>query len=296
MSPLALALVVTAALCHAAWNLIAKKAGGGQALVLLIALLVVVLWAPLLPWLELEQVVNWGWKELLVLAASAGLHVVYYHCLMHGYAVADLSVVYPVARGSGPLLSSAGALLLLSERLSLLGALGALGVVGGVFLIAGGPAMLGGGRAQPSEQRRRVRQGLLWGALTGACIAGYTLVDGYAVKVLAIAPALAYFANNLLRVPLQLPLLAPARRAATLAVWRTRWRAALAIALLSPVSYVLVLHAMRMAPVSHVAPARELSMLFAAIAGGSLLGEGDRLLRLLGAGCIALGVAALALG
>jgi len=294
MSPLALALVLIAALCHAAWNLIAKQAGGGQALVLLIALLVLLVWAPLLPWLGLEQALHWGWKELLVLTGSAGLHVVYYHCLMQGYAVADLSVVYPVARGSGPLLSSAGALLLLAEPLSLLGALGALGVVGGVFLIAGGPGLFK--RAQQPEQRQRVHRGLLWGGLTGACIAGYTLVDGYAVKVLAIAPALAYYANNLLRVPLQLPLLAGHRRAATLEVWRTRWKAALAIALLSPVSYVLVLHAMRLAPLSHVAPAREVSMLFAALAGGSLLGEGDRLLRLLGALCIGLGVAALALG
>lgn len=294
MSPLALALVITAALCHAGWNLIAKKAGGGQALVLLIALLVVAIWAPLLPWLGVEQALQWGWKELAVLSASAVMHVVYYRCLMHGYAVSDLSVVYPVARGSGPLLSSAGALLLLAEPLSLLGALGALGVVGGVFLIAGGPGMFK--RAQDAEQRQRVRQGLLWGALTGACIAGYTLVDGYAVKVLAIAPALAYFANNLLRVPVQLPLLAGRQRAATLEVWRTRWKSALAIAVLSPISYVLVLYAMRLAPLSHVAPAREVSMLFAAIAGGSLLGEGDRLLRLLGALCIGLGVAALALG
>lgn len=294
MSPLALALVISAALCHAAWNLIAKKAGGGQALVLLIALLVLLVWAPLLPWLGVEQALQWGWAELAVLTASAALHVVYYRCLMQGYAVADLSVVYPVARGSGPLLSSAGALLLLSESLSLLGALGALGVVGGVFLIAGGPGMFRG--AQLPAQRQRVRQGLLWGGLTGACIAGYTLVDGYAVKVLAIAPALAYFANNLLRVPLQLPLLAGRQRAATLKVWRTRWKSALAIAVLSPISYVLVLYAMRMAPLSHVAPAREVSMLFAALAGGSLLGEGDRALRLLGAFSIGLGVAALALG
>jgi len=294
MSPLALALVLIAALCHAGWNLSAKKAGGGQALVLLIALLVLLVWAPLLPWLGLEQALQWGWRELAVLSASALLHVVYYRCLMHGYAVADLSVVYPVARGSGPLLSSAGALLLLSESLSLLGALGALGVVGGVFLIAGGPGLFK--QAQQPELRARTRQGLLWGGLTGACIAGYTLVDGYAVKVLAIAPALAQYANNLLRVPLQLSLLARGQRAATLAVWRTRWKAALAIAVLSPVSYVLVLYAMRMAPLSHVAPAREVSMLFAALAGGSLLGEGDRALRLLGALSIGLGVAALALG
>ena len=64
----------------------------------------------------------------------------------------------------------------------------------------------------------------------------------------------------------------------------------------SPIAYVLVLFAMREAPLSHVAPAREVSMLFAALIGGHLLGEGDRLARLCGAACIALGVTALALG
>jgi uncharacterized membrane protein len=59
---------------------------------------------------------------------------------------------------------------------------------------------------------------------------------------------------------------------------------------------VLVLYAMQSAPLSHVAPAREVSMLFAALIGGQLLGEGDRWLRLVGAGCIAAGVMALALG
>ena len=68
------------------------------------------------------------------------------------------------------------------------------------------------------------------------------------------------------------------------------------MAAISPVSYVLVLFAMQTAPLSHVAPAREVSMLFAALIGGQLLGEGDRGLRILGAACIAFGVMALALG
>jgi uncharacterized membrane protein len=79
-------------------------------------------------------------------------------------------------------------------------------------------------------------------------------------------------------------------------LWRAQWRYALVVGILSPVSYVLVLYAVQTAPLSHVAPAREVSMLFAALLGGHLLGEGQRGTRLLGAGCIALGVVALALG
>ena len=73
-------------------------------------------------------------------------------------------------------------------------------------------------------------------------------------------------------------------------------RYALIVGAISPVSYVLVLYAMQTAPLSHVAPAREVSMLFAALIGGHLLGEGDRAVRLVGALCIAVGVACLGLG
>jgi drug/metabolite transporter (DMT)-like permease len=77
---------------------------------------------------------------------------------------------------------------------------------------------------------------------------------------------------------------------------KAQWKAALLLAAISPVAYVLVLYAVQLAPLSHVAPAREVSMLFAALLGGKLLGEADRGLRLLGAACIAGGVIALALG
>ena len=77
---------------------------------------------------------------------------------------------------------------------------------------------------------------------------------------------------------------------------KTQWKYALFVGSISPVSYVMVLYAMQDAPLSHVAPAREVSMLFAALIGGQLLGEGDRLLRIVGAACIAAGVMALALG
>jgi uncharacterized membrane protein len=83
---------------------------------------------------------------------------------------------------------------------------------------------------------------------------------------------------------------------ATLGLWQRQWKYATYVGIISPVSYVLVLYAMQRAPLSHVAPAREVSMLFAALIGGQLLGEGERLLRLAGAAFIAVGVIALAVG
>jgi drug/metabolite transporter (DMT)-like permease len=293
MTPLALALVLAAAICHATWNLVAKKAGGGNFFVLISSMQVGVLWAPAAAWVGVNEVSGWGAGQWVILAASALIHVLYFRALLHGYRVSDLTVVYPVARGSGPLLSSAGAVIVLGETISATGALGAVAVVGGVFLIAGGPGLWR--KAHDPAQRERVHRGLRWGALTGACIATYTLVDGYAVKILMISPILVDYVGNVLRIPVMLPF-AMADRAAFARAWRAQWRAALVISVLGPLSYVMVLYAVRMAPLSHVAPAREVSMLFAALAGGTLLGESDRWLRILGAASIAAGVVALALG
>ncbi len=285
--------MVLAGLIHASWNIAAKKAGGDSRFAAFSGFVTILFWAPLGLWLGVRQLPGWGWTEWLLVAASAALHTVYFVVLLRGYRKADLTVVYPLARGSAPLLSSLTAILLLGEKLSAAGAAGIAAVVGGVFLIAGGPGLL---RASHDPARRqRVRKGMAYGLLSGAFIAGYTVVDGYAVKFILMSPILVDYIGSLAR----LSLLAPAvlRDPATArTMWKAQWKYAMFVGIISPVSYVLVLYAMQTAPLSHVAPAREVSMLFAALIGGQLLGEGDRLLRLLGAGCIAAGVLALALG
>jgi uncharacterized membrane protein len=110
-----------------------------------------------------------------------------------------------------------------------------------------------------------------------------------------MAPILVDYFGNLARMVLLAPTVLRDRAAARV-MWLTQWKYALFVGTISPVSYVMVLYAMQSAPLSHVAPAREVSMLFAALIGGQLLGEGDRLPRILGAACIAAGVMALALG
>lgn len=297
MPAAALALVLAAAFCHALWNLAAKRAGGDQRFVLLVALMIVPLWAPLAWWAAPPGGPGWGAVEWGFVLASAATHVVYFTVLLRGYRQSDLTVVYPVARGTGPLLSAAAAVLLLGETLSALGAAGVAAMAAGVFLIAGGPRLIAllRGTAHDAADAARVSAGLLWGAATGVTIAGYTVIDAYAVTVLAMSPILFDYAGNLLRIPFLLPA-ALRDPAATRDGWRRQWRAALVVAALSPLSYIMVLYALRLAPLSHVAPAREVSMLFAALLGGRLLGEGDRGLRLVGAACIAAGVGCLALG
>ena len=293
MSLQAFALILLAGLIHAGWNIAAKKAGGDARFAFFSSLLLVLVWAPLAWWVGHDVVPHWGWQAWALVAVSGVLHLAYYVILLRGYRQADLTVVYPLARGSGPLISSLFAIVVLGEEISQLGLLGVAGVVLGVFLIAGGPGLR---RArQDPEARLRLHQGLLYGLLTGVFIAAYTVVDGYGVKVLLLSPILIDYLGSCLRVLLLSPVVLRNLPEARV-LWTVQWRWALLVAVVSPVAYVLVLFAMQSAPISHVAPAREVSMLFAALIGGHLLREGDRLVRMGGAVLIALGVTALGLG
>ena len=293
MTPTAFALIILAGLIHASWNIVAKKAGGDARFAFFTSVLMMLFWAPLGWWVGRDAVPLWGVREWAFIGVSGVLHVLYFVILLRGYRKSDLTVVYPMARGSGPLLASLAAIVLLGEQITALGLLGIAGVVGGVFLIAGGPGLLRA--AHDPQARARVHKGMAYGLLTGVFIASYTVVDGYAVKVVLMSPLLIDYMGNFVRVALLAP--AVLRDLPTAAVlWRTQWRYALLVGVVSPVAYVLVLYAMQQAPLSHVAPAREVSMLFAALIGGHLLGEGDRVARILGALCIAAGVTALALG
>ncbi|WP_431128260.1 EamA family transporter [Variovorax paradoxus] len=289
----AFALILLAGIIHASWNIAAKKANGDARFAFQSGVLMAVVWAPVGIALGWSVVPSWGYTEWGFIVLSGVLHVFYYVILLRGYRKSDLTVVYPLARGSGPLLSSLVAILFLGERISLTGVAGIAGVVLGVFLVAGGPGLWR--KKHDPVQRERVKKGIRYGVLTGAFIAAYTVADSYAVKFLAMSPILLDYFGNFVRVGLLLPA-ALHDRVTTARMWRAQWKYALLVAAISPVSYVLVLYAVQQAPISHVAPAREVSMLFAALIGGHLLREGDRLLRLLGAAFIAAGVVALALG
>lgn len=289
-------LVVLAGLIHALWNIAAKKAGGDVRFAGLTAVLMALVWAPVGIYFGWTELPKWGWLEWGLITLSGMLHVLYFITLLRGYRKADLTVVYPLARGSGPLISSLFAIVFLGEQLSIWGGLGIVSVVGGVFLIAGGMNLIRSfqRRQGQTEAQVRMRKGILYGVLTGLFIASYTFVDAYAVKFILISPILIDYYGNFIRLAVLTPALLR-DRAATFSAWKSQWKYALIVAIVSPISYVLVLYAIQIAPISHVAPAREVSMLFAALIGGHLLKEGDRLQRILGALCIAVGVISLGL-
>jgi drug/metabolite transporter (DMT)-like permease len=309
MPSTAFLLVILAGLIHALWNIAAKKAGGDVRFAGFTAIIMAVVWAPVGIYFGWNVVPKWGWLEWGFMMFSGIIHVIYFITLLRGYRKADLTVAYPLARGSGPLLSSAFAILFLGESLTLLGGFGIVAVVCGVFLIAGGinlwrilkstsdtqsTKIIEDNQVYHSHQllQERIRKGIYYGLLTGVFIAAYTVLDAYAVKVLLISPILIDFYGNFARIALLAPALLRDKQA-TKQSWKKEWKYAVIVGSISPISYTLVLFAMQTAPLSHVAPAREVSMLFAALIGGHLLNEGDRIQRILGACCIAFGVIAL---
>ena len=287
MSLAALALVLAAAVVHATWNLLAKRAGGGAPFLWLFGALSALLYAPLTVAVVALERPRLGAAGLLFVAGSGLIELAYFLLLQRGYRAGDLSLVYPLARGSGAALATVAAILLLGERPSGVALIGTALVVGGVLVIAGGPR----GRAGSRPDGPAVAYGLL----TGATIAAYTLVDKYAVGSLLVPPILLYYGTALVQVTLLTPV-AARRWSEVRRHWREHRREALGIAALAPLSYVLVLTALVFTPVSSVAPAREVSILIGAAMGARLLAEGQATRRLAAAGAMVAGVLALAIG
>jgi uncharacterized membrane protein len=286
MSALALALVLAAACIHATWNYLLKRSGGGTLFVWWFATVSAVVYAPL------AFVIVWWTQPALggmhygLMFASAVLHTGYYMLLDRGYRFGDLSLVYPIARGSGPLITVLCAVLLMQERPSVLAIVGAL-------LICTGAVLLTGNLRKLRERGSLAAVG--FALLTGGMIASYTLLDKIAVAAYLVPPILQDWAANLGRVVLMTPM-ALHLKSELLPTWRRARTAIIAVAVLCPLSYILVLTAMVFTPVSYIAPAREISILLATAMGTQLLAEGDAARRLTAAGTMVVGIVCLALG
>lgn len=286
MSTFALALVLVAALCHAVWNLAAKRVRtDGYAFVWSYDLGSVLLWAPLAIISLVQSGIGFSPALLLAPLVSGVLHIAYQLTLQTGYARADLGVVYPVARGVGPVLSMVVAILVLGERPGWAAALGALVVIGGIVVVATGRSAAG---------RHGLRAGVAWGAATGLAIAAYTLWDSYSVATLELPPVLYFVTSCLWQVVLMTPTLLRRHRASLPPVLRLHWREIVLVAVLSPLAYILVLEAMRTAPVSLVAPARESSIVVGSLLAWWLFKEPDPLRRMLGAAIVLAGIVLIA--
>jgi drug/metabolite transporter (DMT)-like permease len=286
MTTASLTLVLAAAFLHAGWNLLAKRAGdGGVAFVWLCAASATLLYAPVAAIAFVVTDPEIGSREAIFLIGSGTLHAFYFTLLQRGYRVGDLSVVYPLARGTGPMLSTALAITVLGERPTVVALAGAAAICVGVFVL---------GRTTSAGSAGDPRAGVAFGLATGVLIAIYTLWDRHVVAELAVPPLLLDWAANAVRATLLTPIALGGTNVRR--VWTAYRREILAVAVLSPLAYILVLTALAVSPVSYVAPAREASILIGTLLGVRLLREGHLGPRLVGAGAIVAGLVALAVG
>jgi drug/metabolite transporter (DMT)-like permease len=283
VTPLALALVLVAAFAHAGWNALSKRAPGGAAFVWTQMVVGAVCMVPVAAagwWLDDGARVSL--VIVLMGIASGCSHAVYFVFLQRGYATGDLSLVYPLARGTGPIFATAGAIAILGERPGPIALAGTAAIATGVVLLL---ATRGIGRGPA----------LAYAVLTGLLIGIYTVWDGRAVRASHAEPLVYLLVTNITIVAA----LAPAalrNRAGVRLLVRDYRHVVVAVGVLSPFAYALVLFATRLAGVAYVAPAREVSILIGAVIGTRYYAERGGWQRIAGAGAIVGGVIALALG
>lgn len=273
MTLAAFALAIAAAALHASWNLVVKASGDR-----LVAAATQAVFGgfAFLPFLVAGGL---PWGGITPALASSVCHVAYYLALVRSYRATDLSVAYPVARGSAPLLVAAGSIVFVDDELSVLAWIG-IAVVSASLVSIG--------------LHVRDLTHLAWPLATGAVIATYTLIDAHGIR--ATGERLSYVSLLFAVTPVWFVPLVVHRRgtvAVRTAAQRDGWRLALA-GVASVTSYTLVLLAASRAPVGSVAAVRETSVVFGVLGGGLLLGEVVGARRVLGAVGVAAGAVVLA--
>ncbi|MFT3934688.1 MAG: DMT family transporter [Chitinophagaceae bacterium] len=285
MSLFVLGLVLTAAVLHATWNLLAKKTKGGIPFIWLQYIAGNILYLPFLCY-QIKNGVILSPSLLWFSLSSAILHLAYFIVLQKGYRSADLSVVYPLARGSGPLFTSIIAILFLHEALKLSTTLGLLLIVAGVVIITG--------LSFKKEKNAHIMTGVTYGVLTGFFIALYTINDTLAVKTYHVSPLMLTLGTNFFGAIFLLPFVFGKKEELKREIKMHKW-IIVAIAILSPAAYILVLEAVKYAPLTVVAPARETSILLGVFMGSRVFNEEDGRRRLIASILILGGIVALSL-
>jgi len=266
-------LALGAAVLHAGWNVLLAGARDTRAATAGVLIFGVALLAP-------PALVTGGVSAEAVpfIAASAALELAYFVLLARAYAGGELSVIYPIARGSAPVVVLVFGALALRENVSAGAAVGVLLVAAGVLLVG-----LGAFHFRFAMESAQPPRDLLFGLAIGAVIASYTLVDSEAVEH---ADPIAYLCLVVAPCAVLYP-----------ALTRTRPDLGARTALTAAATFgafLMVLAAFRLAPAAPVAAVRETSVVIAALLAAVFLHEAVGVRRLAGALCVVAGVAAIA--
>ncbi len=273
MSLLVFAVVLSAALLHAAWNAIVKAGSDKFLTTITVTTAAAALAAALLPFLPAPARASWPF-----VIASVFFQVTYFLLVARTYQVADMSQTYPLMRGTAPLIVALVSVFRLGESLSPVAWAGVIGICLGIFSIAFGNDL-------------RDRRGVYLALVNALVIAAYTLIDGLGVRRSGAPAAYTLWVFLLTGLPLAVWGLT-ARRSTFLPYLRRYWLLGIAGGIGTTASYGLALWAMTLAPLAVVAALRETSILFGTAIAGLVLKEPLGARRIIAA-CIIAGGAAL---
>ena len=289
MTAVSLILVLLAAVAHASWNLFLKRADDPEVFAWCLLVVATVLLAPLGVVLLFYNSVDV--TGLWFILATIALHVLYFNLLARGYVQGDLSLVYPVARGMGPMLVPVLAVVFLNEKIEPLAIGGIAAIIGGIYTISwwGNFHQL-----LRSPLLFLKSAGMRYAVLTGLTIAVYSIVDKEGVG--HVQPLLYMYFLTIGTAAMLAPYVLFHKGVNSV---RTEWRAnavPITIAgLFTFAAYGLVLTAFSLSRVSYVAPAREVGIVIGVMLGVFLLKEPFGRGRLLGSGFVVAGLALIAL-
>ncbi|PCJ22025.1 MAG: EamA family transporter [SAR86 cluster bacterium] len=265
MSPLIFSAVLFAALLHACWNALIKVSGDRLVVMAVTTSISSILVIPALIYLPLPAVESWPY-----LAASAFVHTFYMLLLVKAYGFGDFAQVYPLSRGSAPMLTAILSFFILSEAMSAVEIAGMLLIVLGIFGLV---------LERSAGVLQLSRPALIYSLLTGLCITGYSLVDGIGARLSGNSTSFTlwmFFLDGFM-----VPIVAYRRRPRKILIntLKSVWKSGLVVSLLSMVGYAIIVWAFSQARIAPVAVLRETSVLFAMLISVFLIKEAFSLLR-----------------
>lgn len=268
------AVVLLAALLHAGWNAVIKVSGDRAAVMACVTLAGSLMSLIVLPFVAAPDSASWP-----LLALSILLHTGYHFFLPIAYDHGDLGQVYPIARGSAPLLVTGGAFLFAGELIEPVALIGVVCLAVGVMTLTFDKST--GVAKQPKA--------VLYALGTGTCIAAYTVVDGLGVRqaesILGFAVWLT-IGDGILTF--FIALMWKGR-----AIWKTARSnvvAGFACGAMQVGAYWIIVWALALSPMGMVSALRETSVLFAAIISTFILKEGFGVWRFISTGIIGFGL------
>ena len=283
MSAVALAIVLIAAFLHASWNLLAKKSTNKLVFVWWFLLIASVIYFPMFLYFWSPGTISaQGW---ICIFATGVIHALYFWLTAGAYERGDLSLVYPLSRGSGPLLVPILAVVLLNEKLSMMGVIGIALVIFGIYSIHLQSFSI---HSYLAPLRAAPKSASFWAFSTGLTIAGYSLVDKIGVQ--AVFPPVYIYLMFVISLLLLSPNVVWRHAAAIKTEWRFNRMTILINGVLVLATYLMILFAFQISKVSYVVAAREVSIVFSAIFGIVALREKNACQKIIGSILIMMGV------